>query len=245
LRETSPRELWGYRMTMSEAVPSVLFVADDPATQTEVAAFLQADGMHVRTVNDGTGALALVTDDWRPDLIVVDLLLSTHDTYVVCRLLRGAFGAPIVVSTPFRGRFSGEADHVMPRPLDVAHLAASIRVLLAAPMPSVEVIRAGDLIVMPRAERAFLAGRELSVNADEVALLTRLAATAGRAVRKDDLRGALRGVGADTDPRIVDVHLVRLMVKLEGAASVRLRRTPANDAYILSIMSARDMAVPA
>ncbi len=232
-------------MTLSEAAPSVLFVEDDPATRADVTAFLETDGMRVRTVDDGAAALALAANAWRPDVIVVDLLLSTHDTYVVCRLLRGAFGAPIIVATPFPGRFSGEADHVMPRPLDPTHLAATVRALLTVTAPSVEVIRAGDLIVMPRAARAFLAGREFAVSADEVARLTHLAATAGRAVPKDDLRGALPGVAADADPRIVDVHLVRLMVKLEGAESVRLRRTPANDAYILSIMSPQELAVPA
>ncbi len=108
--------------------------------------------------------------------------------------------------------------------------------------PGVEMIRVGDLIVMPRASRVFLAGGELAVSADEVALLARLAASAGKAVRREELRGALLGIAVDTDPRIVDVHLVRLMVKLDGAASVRLRRTPANDAYLLCVASPRDLA---
>lgn len=213
----------------------------------EATAFLEREGFAVLASRDGAGALALGNERRLPDVIVVDLLLSTFDSYVMCRALRGAFGVPIIVTTPFASRFSGEADDVLARPVDLAELATRVRALLTRTQPSVDVIRAADLMVMPRAGRAFLGNRELDVNADEVALLARLAATADRPVRKDDLRGTLRGVTADTDPRVVDVHLVRLMVKLEGARTVRLHRTPMNDAYVLSIAAEPTvpLAVPA
>jgi len=222
-------------MATSTAYPLVLFIEDDFALIGEATDFLEQEGLSVQVARDGASALALANERRLPDVIVVDLLLSTFDSYVMCRALRGAFGVPIIVTTPYTSRFSGEADVVLARPLDLTVLATRIQALLTRTQPSVEVIRAGDLMVMPRAGRAFLENRELDVNADEVALLARLAATADRPVQKDDLRGTLRGVAADTDPRVVDVHLVRLMVKLEGARTVRLRRTPMNDAYVLSI----------
>ncbi len=234
-------------MTTEIPSPLVLLIEDDATLLEEATDFLERERLAVVAVRDGAGALALGNERRLPDVIVVDLLLSTFDSYVICRALRGAFGVPLIITTPFASRFSGEADDVLTRPLDLTVLATRIRAVLTRTQPSVEVIRAGDLMVMPRAARAFLGDRELDVNADEVALLARLAATADRPVRKDDLRGTLRGVAADTDPRVVDVHLVRLMVKLEGARTVRLRRTPMNDAYVLSIAAgpAVPLAVPA
>lgn len=227
--------------------PIVLLLEDDASLLVDATAVLEREGFSVMPAMEGEAALALAHGPVQPDIVVVDLLLSTFDSYVMCRALRGAFGVPVIVTTPFAGRFGGEADDVVARPLDLAHLVSRIRALLSRTQPSVEVIRTGDLIVMPRAARAFLGDRELNVTADEVALLARLAATADRPVPKPELRGALRGVAADTDPRVVDVHLVRLMVKLEGAASIRLRRSPGDDAYILSLVPSAvpELAVPA
>ncbi len=234
-------------MMVARAVPVVLLVEDDATLLADATAVLERDGFSVLTAVDGEGALSLAHGPIQPDIVVVDLLLSTFDCYVMCRVLRSAFGVPVILTTTFTSRFSGVADDVVARPLDLAHLVSRIRALLNRAQPSVEVIRAGDLMVLPRAAQAFLGDRELNVTADEVALLARLAATADRPVRKSDLRGALRGVASDSDPRIVDVHLVRLMVKLEGATSVRLRRSPSGDAYILSIapVPIPAMAVPA
>lgn len=233
-------------MTTPLASPLVLLLEDDAIFQAEATAFLEAHGLSVHAAVDGARALALADQRRQPDIVVVDLLLSTVDSYRICRALRAAFGVPIIVVTPFASRFGGEADEVLARPVALPLLLARIQAVLNRARPSAEVVRAGDLMVMPQAGRAFLGSRELAVNADEVALLARLAATTERPVRKDDLRGELRGVSADTDPRIVDAHLVRLMVKLESAALVRLRRTPGNDAYVLTVSPQPvPLAVPA
>ncbi len=223
---------------------NVLLIADDQADRAEIATALVQAGAGVKAVPDGAAAVLLASSGWRPDIVIVDLLLSTRDSYVTFRALRLAFGAPIIVAAPSSMRF-GEVDDVVARPVDVADLLRRIEERRGASCPSIEVIRAGDLLLMPRAGKAFLAGEELSVTSDEISLLACLVENAGHEVRRDELRGVLRGVTADIDPRMVDVHLVRMMVKLESARSVHLRRTPSNDAYVLSVDAAASLAVPA
>ena len=224
---------------------NALLIADDPAVRAEIVAALSQAGADVKAVADGASAVLLASNGWRPDIVVVDLLLSTRDSYVTYRALRLAFGAPIIVVAPSSRRFGGEVDDVVPRPFQVSDLLSVIEARCGATVPSIEVVRAGDLLLMPRAGKAYLAGDELLVSADELSLLTCLAVNAGQEVRKDELRSVLRGVTAEVDPRMVDVHLIRVMVKLESAPTVRLRRTPANDAYVLSVEPATSMAVPA
>lgn len=224
---------------------NVLLIADDPAVRAEIATALGQAGAGVRAVADGAAAVLLASNSWRPDVIVVDLLLSTRDSYVTYRALRTAFGAPIIVAAPNSMRFGGEVDDVLSRPVQVADVLRQIKARCGTVSPSIEVVRAGDLLLMPRAGKAYLAGEELPVSADELSLLTFLAANAGREVRKDELRAVLRGVTAEVDPRMVDIHLIRMMVKLESARTVHLSRTPTNDAYVLSVDQAANMAVPA
>lgn len=231
-------------MDLVEAAPAVLLVGDDPLTWEDGSAFLLREGFAVRSARDGAAALLLAGGPWRPDVVVVDLLIPTRDAYTIYWALRTAFGVPVIVTTPWVGRSgAGEPDEILPRPFDLPQLAARIRTVLGHDQTSDALLAAGDLMVMPRAGRAFLSGRELRLTADEVALLTRLVAAGDQPVQKGDLLQTLRGVTRDTDPRLVDVHLVRLMVKLADAAGVRLRRTPANDAYVLAVTARPALAM--
>src|SRR5215203_1850594 len=124
---------------------NVLLIADDQADRAEIATALVHAGAGVKAVPDGAAAVLLASSGWRPDVVVVDLLLSTRDSYVTFRALRLAFGAPIIVAAPSSMRF-GEVDDVVPRPVDAADLVRRIEERRGASCPSIEVIRAGDLL---------------------------------------------------------------------------------------------------
>ena len=106
----------------------------------------------------------------------------------------------------------------LPRPIDSA-----------APEPALGV---GPLLVLPRQGRAYLDGPDLGLSPDEAALLYRLAQTPDRPVSRVALQAALPGLDRDADPRVVDVHLVRLMVKLGGDA-VRVCHARDHDGFAL------------
>lgn len=67
--------------------PLVLLVEDSPTQAKEIAANLRKYGMEVRIAEDGLSALRMV-DEYRPDLIVLDVNLPKMDGYQVCRRLK-------------------------------------------------------------------------------------------------------------------------------------------------------------
>ena len=55
----------------------------------------------------------------------------------------------------------------------------------------------------------------------------------GEAVARRTLIASIGGVLRDLDPRIIDVHVVRLMVKFGPTSQVRIDRTPDREGYLL------------
>jgi len=70
---------------------------------------------------------------------------------------------------------------------------------------------------------------------EEAAALRLLMQHAGEYVTRQTLLSAVIQAHRDLDPRIIDVYLVRLMVKLESATPFRISRSQHFDAYRLEI----------
>ena len=65
----------------------VLIVDDEPNIVLSLEFLLRQQGYEVRVARDGEEALA-AAEDWRPDLIVLDVMLPGLDGFEVCRRLR-------------------------------------------------------------------------------------------------------------------------------------------------------------
>ena len=65
-------------------------VDDDPTVAEVVVDYLRHAGLEPRHAADGPAALALA-GEWRPDLVVLDLMLPGIDGLEVCRRLRKAW----------------------------------------------------------------------------------------------------------------------------------------------------------
>lgn len=65
----------------------VLIVDDEPNIVLSLEFLLRQQGYEVRVARDGEEALA-AAEDWRPDLMVLDVMLPGLDGFEVCRRLR-------------------------------------------------------------------------------------------------------------------------------------------------------------
>jgi DNA-binding response OmpR family regulator len=65
----------------------VLWADDDPMIRCVMATNLEAEGFDVQTVADGDAAYAEVTR-FRPDVLVLDIMMPGQDGYAVLRALR-------------------------------------------------------------------------------------------------------------------------------------------------------------
>lgn len=121
---------------------NLLYVDDDHDIRTIVEMALDLDPlMAVRTAQSGSEALALVAGEaWRPDVVVLDVMMPGMDGIETLRALRGVPGleaTPVLFMTA-KGR---EADvdryrnegavGVILKPFDPLQLATEIRTLTA------------------------------------------------------------------------------------------------------------------
>ena len=86
---------------MEQSTRRVLVVDDDRAIRGFVAEVLKDEGYEVKTAGDGSEALA-VSREWRPDLIVLDLMMPNMDGWAFRarqRQLDALADVPVVVTS--------------------------------------------------------------------------------------------------------------------------------------------------
>src|SRR5215469_11468148 len=71
----------------TEATPRVLIADDDPLGAELLEAYLSDSGYELRTASDGEQTLHLVAD-WRPQLILLDVMMPRISGFEVCKRLR-------------------------------------------------------------------------------------------------------------------------------------------------------------
>src|SRR5207245_11089002 len=73
----------------------VLVVDDEPQIANALRSVLSMQGYHVRTVDEGRAALATF-GEWRPELVITDLVMAHMDGIELCRRIRSASNVPII-----------------------------------------------------------------------------------------------------------------------------------------------------
>ena len=203
----------------------ILIIEDEPAIADSVAYTLQRDGFETRIAPDGEAGVGLATE-FRPDLVILDLMLPGMSGLDVCRALRREYTFPIIMLTAR----AEEVDKVIGLEVgadDYVTKPFSMRELLARVHAS---LRRQSMLANPVAEIGFDDGRlsidteKPSVSADgspvalsprEWGLLKALLAHRGRARTRHQLLDEAWGGDEYIDIRTVDVHIRWLRKKLE------------------------------
>ena len=74
----------------------VLVVDDEPSITDFVALGLRHEGYEVRTAPDGRAALRAV-DEFKPQLLIIDLMMPRMDGWELCRALAGDRSRGIII----------------------------------------------------------------------------------------------------------------------------------------------------
>jgi DNA-binding response OmpR family regulator len=207
---------------MMTAKPKVLLVDDEQAITDNLAPFLERSGFSVAVGGDGQEALRLVTD-FRPALIVLDVLMPKMDGREVLRRLRQSDDrTPIILltqvgeSTERAMALEEGADDYLNKPFDPHELVARIRAVLRRarpgqpPLTSASQLVCGDLRLDRRSRRAFVGSEELRLTPKAIALLEYMMTHPDELLSRDRLLDTVWGWDYPTGTRTVDTRIAEL-----------------------------------
>jgi two-component system response regulator MtrA len=206
---------------------TILLVEDDQAIAFMLTDVLESTGYHVREAATGAAARSQV-EQYRPDLIILDLVLPDEDGLVLCSVLKSMAHVPILICSGTQRRRDAflslklGADDFIAKPFDVYDLLARVEVLLrraaqhhvGEPTTPRGPIRIGDLLIDHALHQVTLGENVLQLTPTEYRLLTVLAARPDQVVPRDALAKLVWGDPETGTSRTIDVHIGRLRVKL-------------------------------
>lgn len=200
----------------------VLIAEDDPKQANLLRVYLEREGHSVQVVGDGLAALERCRA-YRPDLVVLDVMMPTLSGLDVCRILRAESDVGILLLTArstendiLVGLDLGADDYVT-KPYSPRQLAARVRALLRRTRPGAkdEVVRVGDLEIDEGRFQVRVAGRPVELTAKEFGILATLAAAPGRVFTRAQIIDRAFGFDNHVEERTVDAHVMNLRRKVE------------------------------
>lgn len=219
----------------------ILVVDDDAALAEMLTLVLQNEGFQSRIVGRGDEAHAAFLE-YKPDLVLLDLMLPGTDGIEVCRQIRATAGVnagvPIVMLTAKSdtvdvvvGLESGADDYIA-KPFKPKELIARIRARMRHfESPGPELIRVGDLhidVAGHSVTRGAGAHPEtISLTPLEFDLLVCLARKPWQVFTREMLLEQVWGYRHAADTRLVNVHVQRLRAKVE--------HDPENPAIVVTV----------
>ena len=209
----------------------ILIVDDDENIAELISLYLMKECYETKIVNDGEAALKIFPD-FRPNLILLDLMLPGIDGYQVCRELRTISQVPIIMLSA-KGEIFDKvlglelgADDYMIKPFDSKELVARVKAVLrryqAVPAPSVpteshqgKYVEYPDLVVNLTNYSVTYRGRSVEMPPKELELLYFLASSPNQVFTREQLLDHIWGYEYIGDTRTVDVHIKRLREKIK------------------------------
>ncbi|PVG83103.1 DNA-binding response regulator [Nocardioides gansuensis] len=209
-------------MTPSADTRGSILVVDDDASLAEMLSLvLRQEGFDSRLVGRGDEAMEAFRA-YRPDLVLLDLMLPGKDGIDVCKEIRAESGVPIVMLTAkgdtvdvVLGLESGADDYIVkpfkPKEL-IARVRARVRRLDA---PASESLTIGDLAIDVAGHSVTRDGKPVSLTPLEFDLLVCLARKPWQVFTREVLLERVWGYRHSADTRLVNVHVQRLRSKIE------------------------------
>src|SRR6266545_1263129 len=200
----------------------ILIVEDDPAIAIALEDDLRLEGYSVEVARDGQAAVERGRrDDF--DLILLDIMLPKKDGFDVCRELRHAGVASMILLLTARmaetekvlGLELGADDYVT-KPYSPRELRARIRAVLRRfEVPEQDTYCFGDVEVDFARAEVRRNGQTLDLTKLEFKLLETFIRRRGRLLTRDQLLDAAWDPNTHVTNRAVDAHIVNLRRKIE------------------------------
>ena len=204
----------------------VLIVEDDSNIAELVNLYLKKEGYETMVAEDGGKALDLYRA-FRPDLVLLDIMLPVMDGWAVCAKIRETDSTPIIMLTAkgetidkVAGLEMGADDYIV-KPFEMKELLARVHAVLRR-LGDEEVkarrLTFDGLVINLDSYELEVKGTRIDTPPKELELLFHLASSPNRVFTRNQLLDEVWGFDYFGDSRTVDVHIKRLREKLEGVS---------------------------
>ncbi|ABW15833.1 two component transcriptional regulator, winged helix family [Parafrankia sp. EAN1pec] len=211
---------------MQPSSPRILVVDDENTLSELLSMALRYEGWEVRTAQDGRGALRAARD-FRPDAVVLDIMLPDMDGLEVLRKLRAdSPEVPVLFLTArdavedrVAGLTAGGDDYVT-KPFSLEELVARLRGLLRRLHRSTiwdgAVLVVGDLIMNEESREVTRAGREIRLTATEFELLRYFMRNPRRVLSKAQILDRVWNYDFGGQANVVELYVSYLRKKIDA-----------------------------
>ncbi|OON88022.1 DNA-binding response regulator [Oribacterium sp. C9] len=223
----------------------ILIVDDDTSISELISLYLEKEMFDTMCAEDGEEALKLFPE-YKPNLVILDLMLPGIDGYEVCRRLRAISPIPVIMLSAKGETFDKVlglelgADDYMIKPFESKELVARVKAVLRrytheqsfeaaqetarahSQNEGEETLRSGsfieytDLIINKTNYSVFYKGHAVEMPPKELELLFFLASSPNQVFTREQLLDHIWGYEFAGDSRTVDVHIKRLREKISG-----------------------------
>jgi two-component system OmpR family response regulator len=205
----------------------ILVVDDEQSITDFIALGLRHEGFDVRSAADGRAGLRMV-DEFKPHLVVVDLMMPRMDGWELCRALAGSRGIIILSARDeLTDRVQGlelGADDYLVKPFEFVELLARIRAVLRRHHPDVmRTLRAGDVVIDTATRQVMVGDKALDLSVREFDLLYFLAANADQVLPRQRILDEVWGYNFFGDENNVEVYIRYLRQKMDDRDHQRIQ----------------------
>ena len=214
----------------------ILIVDDDNNIAELISLYLTKECYDTKIVNDGEQAL-IAFEHYKPNMLLLDLMLPGIDGYQVCREIRAKSDVPIImlsakgeVFDKVLGLELGADDYIL-KPFDSKELVARVKAVLRRFQPAkpeayasvdIKCVECPGLIVNLSNYSVTYDGQQIDMPPKELELLYFLASSPNQVFTREQLLDNIWGYEYVGDTRTVDVHVKRLREKIKDKPTWRI-----------------------
>ena len=207
----------------------VLIVEDETNIAELLHLYLEKEGFETEVARDGGKAVELFRS-FKPDLVLLDIMLPVLDGWSVLKKIRAEDKTPIIMLTAkgetddkVTGLKTGADDYIT-KPFEMKEVLARIHAVLRR-TSGAEEEAAGEkklsfdnLTINLDSYELLVGEQRVDTPPKELELLYHLASAPNRVFTRNQLLDEVWGFDYFGDSRTVDVHIKRLREKLEGVS---------------------------
>ncbi len=195
----------------------ILIVEDDRIISRVLKAYLVKAGYEIEQVYDGAAAIR-VFEQWKPSLVLLDVLLPNRDGWMILRTIRQSSACPIIMLTALdnveqrlKGLREG-ADDYLCKPFVGEEVVARVQAVLRRQSHVVTEDAAifGQLKINYASRKVSVKGRAVALTPRDLDLLIFFSQHPNQSISREQLIDSVWGIDYEGSDRAVDLSVKRV-----------------------------------